>query len=191
MRDTIQTARLILRPITACDIPAMVPQLDDLRVSANLARVPYPYTEKDAQEFVGRQDSARAEGRDYVFGVERRDTGAYVGSVGLHFQASHSLTDEPMWELGYWFGVPHWGNGFATEAGAAVLLEAEQALAPEQFVAGHFTENPKSGHVLVKLGFDYTGAIRDTFSLARNASVACHSMVRNAGAPLPDPGRAT
>lgn len=190
MREVIETARLVLRPMSAKDIPAMVCLLDDLRVSGNTSNIPYPYGEADARDWVGRQPDLRGQGQAYVYSVCDAETDAIVGAMGLHWSDRHTGDGQMGWELGYWFGVPHWGQGFATEAGTAIVREAEASLAPDRIVAGHFTENPKSGHVLVKLGFEYTGVICDSYSLARRAKVPCRSMVRTAGAPLPDPGRA-
>lgn len=190
MREVIETARLILRPMSVKDIPAMVCLLDDLRVSGNTSNIPYPYGEADARAWVARQPENRSQGQAYVYSVCDAETDTMMGGMGLHWSDRQTDDGQMGWELGYWFGVPHWGQGFATEAGAAVVREAEATVAPDRIVAAHFTENPKSGHVLVKLGFEYTGVIRDSFSLARQAKVQTRSMVRLAGAPLPDPGRA-
>lgn len=189
MRTRIETARLILRSPEVRDIPDMVCLLDDLRVSGNTSHIPYPYREADARDFVDRQARTRAGGQDFVYAVADGVTDRQVGAVGLHWRASSTGDGLPAWELGYWYGVPFWGQGYATEAGAALLREAEQALAPDHFVASHDIENRKSGHVLVKLGFDYTGVIRQTHSLARRTDMATRLMRRPAGAALPDPGR--
>jgi RimJ/RimL family protein N-acetyltransferase len=191
MRTTITTARLTLRPMTAKDIPAVVCGLDDLRVSSMVGHIPYPYTQADGEAWIARQAQMRAGGENYVYGVEDSATGQLAGSVGLHWMDRNSPDGAPMWELGYCYYVPFWGRGFATEAGAAILRELEATLAPPAVVAGHFTENAQSGHVLAKLGFQYTGQTREMACLARGKPVPGLIMIRTAGSALPDPGRPT
>ena len=48
----LESERLILRPPRPLDIPAMTVWLGDFDVAQNLARVPYPYNEADAEDFV-------------------------------------------------------------------------------------------------------------------------------------------
>jgi hypothetical protein len=43
MNTTLETARLMLRPLAAGDLPAVVPLLDDYDVAKNLTHVPHPY----------------------------------------------------------------------------------------------------------------------------------------------------
>ena len=191
MRPVLTTERLVLRPMAEADIGTIVDLLGDLRVSGNTSNIPHPYTETDARDWVRRQPENRASGRHYVYAVTDPATDCYMGTVGLHWTDPQSEQDRASWEIGYVYGVPHWGKGYATEAGAAILREAEASLAPGLFTSRHFTENPKSGHVLVKLGFQSTGVIRDSFSVARGAEMPSRLMVRLPGTPLPDPGRLT
>ena len=60
-------------------------------------------------------------------------------------------------ELGYWVAAGARGRGVATEAAGAATLFAFERLAAETVLAGHFTDNPASGRVLAKLGFELVG----------------------------------
>ena len=73
-------------------------------------------------------------------------------------------------EFGYWISRPHWGLGYATEAGDAFLAAARHSLRLKQLCAHHFLDNPASGRVLEKLGFRSTGIIASRFSAGRKAS---------------------
>jgi RimJ/RimL family protein N-acetyltransferase len=84
-----------------------------------------------------------------------------IGSIGFGRRPSGRV------ELGYWIARPHWGRGYATEAGRAVLAIARDALRVRRLEAGHFTDNPASGRVLEKLGFRPTGRIAPRFSAGR------------------------
>jgi RimJ/RimL family protein N-acetyltransferase len=81
--------------------------------------------------------------------VEERETGLIAGEAGLQpFDG-----EGPDVELAYAFGCAHWGRGFATEAGRAVLREGFEELGLERIVAVTRDENVASQRVLAKLGF--------------------------------------
>ena len=62
-------------------------------------------------------------------------------------------------EIGYWLGVPYWGNGYATEAARAVIDHAFTALGIDKLEAGARVSNPASRRVLEKCGFQWTGVV--------------------------------
>jgi [ribosomal protein S5]-alanine N-acetyltransferase len=165
LRDTITTARLTLRPFSQEHLAALVALAGDLRVARNLSRMPHPYTEQDGRDWLDRQPEMWAGGRDYVYAVELNGSGL-IGAVGLHRDSRMSLDGSEAWELGYWFGVPFWGQGYATEAARAVLDGLEAVCGPTPVTAGYATHNTQSGHVLEKLGFHKTGVVRTSPVLA-------------------------
>ena len=79
-------------------------------------------------------------------------------------------------EIGYWIGKPYWGRGLGGEV-ACALANFAAALNAGPVIAYHFVDNPSSGRVLEKAGFDYTGETHDLFSLARGGMVASRCMV--------------
>lgn len=85
--------------------------------------------------------------------VEERETGFIVGEAGLQPFGGIESPPTPEVELGYAFGSAHWGRGFATEAGRAIIDEAFGDLGLDQLVAVTRDENTASQHVLGKLGF--------------------------------------
>ena len=141
----LETERLVLRQPTLADVKAVAGIVANKRVSINLRRVPHPYTTDDAISFV----STVAATIDTVFLVERERTA--VGLVGVSWED----TSAP--ELGYCFGVDHWGKGFATEAARAVIDYAFEEFAIDRLLAGARVLNPASRHVLEKCGFQWTG----------------------------------
>jgi RimJ/RimL family protein N-acetyltransferase len=171
----LESERLILRPPRPADIPAMTVWLGDFSVSRNLARVPYPYTEADAEDFVATR-GRHGEGQ-YSFAITRKDDGLFLGCIGLH-------QEEAGHEFGYWLGKPFWGRGYATEAARSVALFAFEKLEAPFVWAGWFHDNPASGHVLAKLGARHNGS-RMRESVARGAKVLCHEMLLTREAFLP------
>ena len=71
-------------------------------------------------------------------------------------------------ELGYWIARRHWGRGIATEASRA-LLDIARTLRLPRLQASHFLDNPASGRVLEKLGFEPVGITAPRMSCARGA----------------------
>lgn len=162
----LETERLLLRPPERRDIPAFAPLIGDFDVAKNLANVPHPYVESDAIEWISHLDERGAKGEAFQFGVTRRSDGAYMGGCGLHLQNGE-------YELGYWLGKPYWKLGYATEAARGVLEFAFAELRVPEVWAGWFHDNPRSGHVLAKLGFVSKGfEVRSC--LARGIDVGCN-----------------
>ena len=56
----------------------------------------------------------------------------------------------------YAYDPAYWGNGYATEAQAALLRWAFDRFDLAETTADHFHDNPASGRVLEKLGFRKT-----------------------------------
>ena len=155
-----RTARLLLRPGWAEDAPALAAAIGDERIVRNLATAPWPYRLRDAEAFLARP-------RDPVlpsFLVFERTGGEprLVGSCGLGRRPSGAV------ELGYWIARPFWGRGLATEAGLA-LLDIARALRLPGLQASCFLDNPASGRVLEKLGFEPLGITAPRLSCARGS----------------------
>ena len=154
-----RTDRLLLRPGWAEDAPALARAIADEAIVRNLATAPWPYGVAEAEAFL-------AAPRDPIlptFLISERTGGAprLIGACGLGRRPSGAV------ELGYWIARPHWGRGFATEAGTA-LVEIARTLKLERLEASHFVDNPASGRVLEKLGFVATGLTAERHSCARN-----------------------
>jgi RimJ/RimL family protein N-acetyltransferase len=158
---------LFLRPGWAEDAPALASLLNDAQISCKLGRVPYPYGLDDAHAFLAAERPAQ----DLTCLIFRRGVvPELIGGIGLI--AMYGGT-----ELGYWLARGHWGQGYATEAGQAMLHAARHALGRRQVTAQHSLDNPASGRVLRKLGFRATGHVRNVHSAARGAEMPCAGYV--------------
>jgi len=62
--------------------------------------------------------------------------------------------------LGFWIGTDYWSQGYATEAGRAVIRFAFEQLNLNRVHAHHMVRNPASGRVLEKLGMKREGVLR-------------------------------
>ena len=106
----LETERLTLRSPTLADVKAIARLANDRRIAENTRRLPHPYLQEHAVEFVR---SIAANRNELVFLIEQNF--APVGMAGI----SWSEPESP--ELGYWLGFEHWSQGFGTEAVRAVI----------------------------------------------------------------------
>ena len=168
MRDVnqIKTERLKLRPMRMADAHRVATLCGDPAVARMILRAPVPYLPVAAEGWIMSLAAGKPLAHDFVYAADLPGEGL-IGVVGAHRSG-----DEP-YEVGYWFGRPYWGQGFATETLKGFLGEARKL---GQLQAGHFIDNPASGRVLQKGGFAYTGEVKPMFSLARGESVACKRM---------------
>ena len=162
-----RTPRLLLRPGFPEDAPALATAIADEAIVRNLTSAPWPYQVRDAEAFL-------ASPRDPVLPsllIFKRGTSApqLVGSCGLARRPSGSV------ELGYWIAKPFWGLGYATEACTA-LVDIARALGLTSLQASHFQDNPASGRVLEKLGFEPLGIIAPRMSCARGEQIPARLM---------------
>lgn len=156
LTETLHTTRLKLRPFQITDAPRVAMFAGDFDVARMTARLPHPYSEQDAREFIAGGAVGKALAIVHANGV--------IGAVGLE------AVDKSVAELGYWLGKPFWGRGFVTEAGQAVIAASLRWCPTLTVTASHFEDNPASQRVLAKLGFMPTGD-RMIRSIARNQDV--------------------
>jgi RimJ/RimL family protein N-acetyltransferase len=149
---TLQTERLRLRPYSETDIPELLPLIDSREVAATTLRIAHPYTEQDARAFL---ELAKEPDKLWL-AVTLLADGRQIGGIGLRFELQHQHA-----ELGYWLGVPYWGQGYATEAAREVIRYGFEDLKLHRIFASHFQHNPASGNILKKLGMRYEGCQRE------------------------------
>jgi RimJ/RimL family protein N-acetyltransferase len=143
----LETARLVLRAPSLVDAKALATLVNDRRIAEMTTRIPYPYALADAEEFLAAANRTDGEA---VFLITARDA-TLLGTCGI----ARPSGQPP--ELGYWLGVPYWGQGFATEAARAVIDHAFADLGYDALVSGARVSNPASRRVLEKCGFQWTG----------------------------------
>lgn len=144
----LETERLVLRAPRLEDAKAIAALAADRRIAENTSRIPHPYRLADAEQFIAAVNKG---GGDTAFLITRAD-GAVVGACGLG-----ALADGLGPEVGYWLGVPYWGQGYATEALHAVVDHAFTDLGHEALQGSARVTNSVSRRVLEKCGFQWTG----------------------------------
>jgi RimJ/RimL family protein N-acetyltransferase len=137
---------ILLREFTEEDVPAIVAACQDPEI-ARWTRVPSPYTEADAREFL-------KDPPDRAFAVVDRSSGELLGAIGARPEEDARV------EIGYWVAREARGRGVATRA-----LRLIAAWAVEEIGAGRvqlYTDpaNEASQRVAEKAGFRREGMLR-------------------------------
>ena len=157
MLVTLETDRLVLRPVVPSDCDDLVALINDYDVSKWLTRVKYPYTRSDFNEFLTYAQEKP------VWIIEYG--GSPSGCIGLDG------------ELGYWLGQSFWGNGIVPEAAHAILSQHFKNPRAHVIYFSYFLGNEKSPAILARLGFSPMGATTQRQSLAQGQSVEAQPMV--------------
>lgn len=173
-----RTPRLLLRPGFPEDAPLLAAAIGDERIVRNLARVPWPYRITDAEAFLRNPGDPPLP--SMLITERTASSPLLIGGCGLQRRESGAV------ELGFWVARPHWGRGIATEAATAVVSIA-RALRLPALEAAHFLDNPASGRVLEKLGFEPGGIIAPRLCLARGEQVPARLYRLRLGAAAREP----
>lgn len=177
----LDTERLALRRPTLADVKAIAHLANDRRIAENTRRLPHPYLQDHAVEFVRAMAADR---RETVFLIEH--THSPIGMVGIDWREQ----DAP--ELGYWLGVEHWGRGFGTEAARAVIDFFFEEFDAEHLVSGARVANPSSRNILEKCGFQWSGVELHRFeALGSSTPVDRFRLSRSVWASLKNWGSST
>lgn len=175
MRETLHTERLILRQIELRDAASISALGSDFDIARMTGSFPFPFPLLSAEFKVMSFHAAKRRGLAHPYAITLKDEDVMIGNADLFKRESDSL-----WEIGYWIGRPYWGRGYITEACSALLAEADKSLGAEDRIAGVFTDNPVSAHILEKLGFEQTGEPDYYFSMARLKNAKSQNYVRRA-----------
>lgn len=91
-----------------------------------------------------------------TYAVVLKEVDHPVGSIGLMLgKASNIGIPDTEGEIGYWIGVPYWGQGLIPEAVREIMRYGFNDLKLEKIWCGYFDGNTKSKRVQEKCGFHY------------------------------------
>ena len=177
----LETERLTLRRPTLADVKAIAHLANDRRIAENTRRLPHPYSQEHAIEFVR---ATANEPRETVFLIENNFVP--IGIVGVDWR------EPELPELGYWFGVAHWGQGFGTEAARAAIDFFFEESEAEHLAGSARVANPASRNILEKCGFQWSGVELHRFeALGSSTPVDCFRLSRGVWASLKNWGSST
>ncbi len=143
-----------LSPVRDGDQEAYVEHLQDKELTDCLLRIPYPYTEANAEDWVRYCVHREIQsGHPHHFAFRRAD-GFLVGGIGLHVGTG---INEHKAELGYWLVQAYRGQGLAVAGARAIIRFAFENLGLMRVEATASSCNTKSQQVLRKTGFTSEG----------------------------------
>ncbi|MBR4910067.1 MAG: GNAT family N-acetyltransferase [Clostridia bacterium] len=97
-----------------------------------------------------------------TYAVCLKEDNLAIGSIGLMTGEKSNLgIAGNECEIGYWIGVPFWGQGLIPEAVREMLRHAFEDLGLKRAWCGYFEGNEKSKRVQEKCGFKYQYTIKD------------------------------
>lgn len=155
-RPVLQTQRLTLRPLEMSDASAIQRLINDPEIFRNTLRIPHPYPDGAAEEFIRHNQKQMEEKDELALAIVIRDTGEFIGIIGI--------VPKPfeVGEIGYWLGRPYWNRGYASEAAAAMVRYGFDERTFNRIDASVFAHNHASGRVLEKSGMKFEGVLRQS-----------------------------
>ena len=151
----IESTRLIVRPVAAADLPALLAVNGDDEVTRFL-----PYASwrslADAQLWFERMSILGARGESCQYVIVERSSGLAIGTCLLFRYEEGSGRAE----VGYVLGRQYWRQGLMSEALAALVGSAFQTLQLRRLEAEVDPLNQGSRRLLEKAGFTPEGLLR-------------------------------
>ncbi len=148
----METARIILRPWQEDDAEVLFKYASDPELGP-LAGWP-PHKSVDESREVIRTIFSK----EGMWAVVWKATGEPIGCVGyLSASDSNLAIEADSAEVGYWIARPYWGKGICTEALRLVIDHCFKEKGFATLWGCYFPDNPASGRVMEKCGFEFTG----------------------------------
>lgn len=146
----LETERLILRPWEEKDANDLFQYASNPEVGP-VAGWPVHTSIENSREIIKSYFSAPE-----IYAIVLKETLQPVGSIGLMIgSVSDKGIPDTEAEIGYWIGVPYWGQGLIPEAVREIMRHGFNDLNFEKMWCGYFDGNTKSKRVQEKCGFRY------------------------------------
>ena len=144
---SIETERLLLRPVTMDDAEAMFQYASDRENT----RYTFPTNQslEETKNNIAQFYLANPLGR---WGIELKSSGQFIGTIDLH-KIDTVLKKAA---IGYIINKKYWKQGLTTEATRAVIELAFEKIGMNKLTALHDKDNPASGKVMEKSGMRYS-----------------------------------
>jgi len=185
---TLETDRLVLRPVTPGDAAAVFLYASNPAVT-RFTLFETHQTLDDSRWFAEEYTRSRYVNREPdPFGIVLKadPLKTVVGAIGAHWASQPNL----VMEFGYSIAEPYWGRGLIAEAAGAMIRYVFEEYAAERLQAQVFVGNDASERVLQKLGFTREGVLRSLVERrGRRWDIVMYSLLRAEWEQRRTPGR--
>ena len=147
---------IFIRKLRLSDSKSIHEHVNDKQIAKWTLRIPFPYKEKYARNFIKECNQSSKARTGFTFGIILKETNSLIGVVGFH---AVCLEDKNA-EVGYWVSRQYWKKGVATEAVKLALKFGFKKLRLKRIYAKVFKGNSASVKVLQKNGFKTEGLLR-------------------------------
>lgn len=147
---TLETERLILRPLTVADGQDIYDRWTSDERVAKFMRWSTHQRVEVTKAWLKEEEAGNSKDEYYNWGFALKSTGELIGCGGIFYSDNHHA-----YELGYNLMYDYWNQGYTTEAAKRILEFGIQELGVSEFFCCHAIENPASGAVMRKCGFEY------------------------------------
>lgn len=151
----IKTKRLLLRGIRKSDAAAIYAYASDPVVTRYVIW-PTHTSLKDSKAYIRYQAKEVKSGKSLIYGIVLKETGEYIGSIGLH---DINRTEKHA-EAGYVIARQHWGKGYVPETLKAVMAFGFKKLKLVRIFAHSAALNKQSARVMEKAGMKFEGRMK-------------------------------
>ncbi|MFQ6548037.1 GNAT family N-acetyltransferase [Aestuariibius sp. 2305UL40-4] len=155
----IETERLVIRETRDTDWPDLARIGGNPQVAPMLASVMTPWPEVQCRRWIA---AGRYHGRPGFRATLMTKDDRIIGSFGFGKAPGPGHQS-----VAYFLDPEEWGKGYATEGLRAFLGFCFARFDVEVIEADHYDDNPASGIVMRRLGFEESGHREDSWSLAR------------------------
>ena len=154
----LKTNRLILRPWEISDAYLLYKYASHPEIGPLAGWQPHTSVEY-SREII---KTVFSEPETYAIVLE--EINELIGSIALHIgKYSNKTTNDSEGEVGYWIGVPFWGQGLATEAVCEIMRYGFDDLNLTKLWCTCLKYNTKSKRVMEKCNFKYSHTLKSEY----------------------------
>ncbi len=158
MLPTLTTSRLRLRPFVSEDAPDIQRLANEPLIYETTLKIPHPYLSQDAEKWIATHQMDFEQEKGVCLAIVSKTEEHLLGCISLTLTPQHQRA-----EMGYWIGVPHWNQGYGTEAAREIVRYGFEDLKLHKIAANHFADNTPSGRIMQKIGMIREGQFQDHF----------------------------
>ena len=158
--EPIETERLVLRPFRVGDAPGMFRNWDaDAAVARHMLWEPAQTLADSENRLAGYLKEYETDPATYRWAITLKGEDVPIGMISLLRVHPRHRTAEAV----YMLGQAYQRQGYMPEALRGVLQYGFMRIGLNRIEAGHYTQNPASGRVMLKAGMRLEGIARQKY----------------------------